>query len=79
MHLDVRLPIGLMFLIIGVILSIYGMVSSSELYQRSFNININLYCGIGMVIFAQVMLGMVWRASKKSSFEEKKAAIATKK
>jgi hypothetical protein len=64
MHLDVRLPIGLMFLVIGVILTIYGAASSSEIYQRSLNININLYCGIGLVVFGLVMLGMVWRASK---------------
>lgn len=36
MQLDVRLPMGLMFLIIGLILSVYGLVTWSDaaMYQR---------------------------------------------
>ena len=44
--LDVRLPIGIMFTLFGVIISIYGMVSDPAIYQRSLDININLWWGL---------------------------------
>lgn len=55
---DIRFPIGLMFSIIGLILSIYGIVTTSdtELYNRSSGININLYMGIFMLVFGLIML-----------------------
>lgn len=65
MHLDVRLPIGLMFLIIGVILSIYGLTTGPELYRRSLNINVNLLWGVVQMVFGAIMLYMVWHASRK--------------
>jgi hypothetical protein len=65
MHLDVRLPIGLMFLIIGVILSIYGLTTGPELYRRSLNINVNLLWGVVQTAFGAIMLYMAWRASRK--------------
>ncbi|HLN19662.1 MAG TPA: hypothetical protein VK213_01135 [Bacteroidales bacterium] len=47
-----------MFSIIGLILSIYGIVTTSdtELYNRSSGININLYMGIFMLVFGLIML-----------------------
>lgn len=67
MGLDIRLPIGLMFTIIGALMSIYGLVSGSnkELYERSLNININLVWGIFLLIFGAWMLFMAVRARKK--------------
>ena len=67
MGLDIRLPIGLMFTIIGALMSIYGLVSGSnkELYERSLNININLVWGIFLLLFGAWMLLMALRARKK--------------
>jgi hypothetical protein len=65
MHLDIRLPIGLMFFLIGVVMSVYGMTSGSEVYRRSLNINVNLLWGIVQIVFGLVMLYMVWRAAEK--------------
>lgn len=58
MQLDIRVPIGLMFGLLGLILSIYGLVTGSdaELYKRSLGININLWCGLTYLAFAGVML-----------------------
>lgn len=65
MHLDIRLPIGLMFSIIGIILTVYGAVSSPIVYQRSLNININLVWGLVLLLFGVVMLCIAWRAIDK--------------
>ena len=47
MGLDIRWPIGLMFSLIGLLLTIYGFATSgdAEMYQRSLDININLHLG----------------------------------
>ncbi len=58
MQLDIRLPIGLMFAVLGGILTIYGLVTGSNtaMYQKSLGININLWCGLLFLAFGAVML-----------------------
>ncbi|HYE73954.1 MAG TPA: hypothetical protein VEF04_11520 [Blastocatellia bacterium] len=58
MGLDIRLPIGLMFVIFGVLLAGYGLLTSgNEMYVRhSLGININLWWGLAMLAFGAVML-----------------------
>lgn len=55
---DIRIPIGFMFTILGIIISIFGVltVSNSEMYQRSLGININIIMGLSMLVFGLVML-----------------------
>jgi hypothetical protein len=76
MGLDIRWPIGLMFSLIGVMLVVYGVGTSSngELYSRSLNINVNLYWGLLLVVFGGFMLVMAWRESarQKQAGPEKK-------
>ena len=63
MHLDIRLPIGLMFSFLGVILTGYGLVtgSSASMYQKSLGININLWWGLLLLAFGAVMLVLASR------------------
>ena len=63
MGLDIKLPIGLMFSILGLMLTIYGLTTAGDgvMYARSLNVNINLYVGIGMLVFGGVMLLLVKR------------------
>ncbi len=63
MNLDIRLPIGLMFAMIGAILSAYGLLSDPAVYQRSLGININLWWGLVLFLFGAVMLLMARRAA----------------
>jgi hypothetical protein len=65
MSLDIRIPIGLMFGIIGAILTIFGRVSDPKIYDRSLGINVNLGWGCVLVLFAAFMLGMALRARKR--------------
>ncbi len=66
MGLDIRLPIGLMFLLVGALLTIYGVITggNAELYQCSLGININLWWGLVLLIFGLFMLWMARRANK---------------
>jgi hypothetical protein len=61
---DIRIPIGLMFTLLGVIITAYGIITGSdtEMYQKSLGMNINLIMGILMLIFGPVML---WFAKRK--------------
>lgn len=63
MGLDLRWPIGLMFSLIGVLLTGYGAMTSSdaELYKRSLDININLCWGVVLLVFGAAMLIMAWK------------------
>ena len=55
MGLDIRWPIGLMFTLIGVLLSIYGATIKSD-HAISLGININLIWGIVLLVFGVFML-----------------------
>jgi len=58
MGLDIRIPIGLIFTIFGLIISIYGLFTNSntEMYAKSLSININLIMGLLMLVFGTFML-----------------------
>jgi hypothetical protein len=57
MGLDIRLPIGLMFSLVGVLLVGYGLVSPKEFYDaHSLGINVNLIWGGVLVVFGALML-----------------------
>jgi hypothetical protein len=63
---DIRIPIGLMFSILGVLITVFGFVtmSNADMYQRSLNINVNIIMGILMLIFGAIMLYFSFRKKK---------------
>jgi hypothetical protein len=59
MDLDIRLPIGLLFLMLGVILGVFGVAADPAIYEaHSLGLNINLWWGAVMALFGLVMLGL---------------------
>jgi hypothetical protein len=56
MHLDIRLPIGMLFALLGLILAAYGLVADPAVYQRSLGYNLNLVWGLVLVAFGGLML-----------------------
>ena len=66
MKLDLRLPIGLMFSIIGVLLAVFGFASDPAIYQRSLGFNVNLWWGLVLIVFGLVMLWLVKRDTGRS-------------
>jgi hypothetical protein len=67
MNLDIKLPIGLMFLVLGIIITIHGIITmdNAELYARSLGFNVNLWTGILMIVFGGLMLGFSKRPKSK--------------
>jgi hypothetical protein len=59
MNLDVRTPAGALFLALGSLLAIYGLVSDPAIYTRSLGVNVNLGWGLSMVVFGGALL--LWR------------------
>ena len=64
MGLDIRLPIGFLFTIFGVLLIAFGALSDKAIYARSLGININLEWGVVMLLFGALMLFLGWRGTK---------------
>lgn len=58
MDMDIRIPIGLLFVILGLILALFGIftLNDTELYARSLGRNINLWTSLLMLIFGGLML-----------------------
>ncbi len=56
--MDIRFPIGLLFVILGFILAVFGLftMNDAELYARSLGRNINLWSGLLMLVFGGFML-----------------------
>lgn len=73
MGLDIRWPIGLMFSLIGVIMTVYGLVTGSkaEVYHRSLDINVNLIWGVVLLVFGGAMLMMAIAGKNKDKQEPK--------
>ncbi|MBW8780863.1 MAG: hypothetical protein JF599_03090 [Verrucomicrobia bacterium] len=57
MQLDVRIPMGWLFLCLGIILSVYGVVADPAIYAKhSLGQNVNLLWGSIFALFGVVML-----------------------
>jgi multisubunit Na+/H+ antiporter MnhG subunit len=61
MNFDLRLPLGLMFTLFGILLTGYGLVSAPDIYKKSLGLNINLGWGLVMLTFGVAMLVLAWR------------------
>jgi len=64
MGIDIRLPIGILFSLLGLILAAYGIFGDSSQYRQSLGVNINLAWGIVLLAFGLVMLLLGRRGSR---------------
>jgi hypothetical protein len=56
MGLDVRIPLGLMFLLTGGLMAVYGLFTrGSAIYEKSLGIDVNLIWGGLMLVFGLVL------------------------
>ena len=65
MGLDIRWPIGLMFTLIGALLTGYGAIKPAA--SISLGININLAWGLVLLVFGGAMLIGAWRGVKPTT------------
>jgi len=59
---DLRVPIGIFFALVGAILCATGLTVDYRAPLETANVN--LYCGVSMLIFGAVMLGLARRKSR---------------
>ena len=73
MGLDIRIPIGLMFTILGVLMAGYGLFGDKTIYARSLDININLIWGSVEIVFGALMLFFGVRGHRRDQAADKLA------
>jgi hypothetical protein len=59
---DIRRLIGGLFALYGVILTLLGLFGSHHIKHKADGINVDLWTGIGMLVFAVVMI--VWALTR---------------
>ena len=69
MGLDIRWPIGLMFSLIGVLLTGFGLINSAKSMTKisGQDVNINLFWGIVLLVFGVLMVFFAWKGGKKDN------------
>ncbi len=70
MGIDIRLPLGSLFSLLGIILFVYGALGDSSRYQQSLGVNVNLYWGIVLLAFGLLMLFLGRRGARSAAKEE---------
>ncbi len=65
MSLDLRIPIGLLFASMGVLLAGYGLFTGPDVYRQSLGINVNAWWGLVMLLFGAAMLALARRAARR--------------
>jgi hypothetical protein len=70
MGIDIRLPLGILFLLVGSVLVVYGAASDPSLYRQSLGINVNLYWGVVLLAFGALMYALSRRAARTEARTE---------
>jgi hypothetical protein len=67
MSLDIRIPIGLLFTLIGLLLAAFGAWGDKAIYVRSLGYNVNLEWGAVLLVFGVVMLFFGYRGNRREA------------
>ena len=60
--MDIRIPVGTIFTVYGVLLILYGLISSDvEARHLVFGVQVNIVAGIGMLVFGASFLYLARR------------------
>ncbi len=71
MGLDIRIPLGLLFLATGGLMTVYGLFTQgSAIYEKSLSIDINLIWGLVLLLFGLLMLLLTRTANRGNSHLE---------
>ena len=65
MGIDLRYPIGLLFVVFGLLLVLYGLFGGTAEYSRSLGIDVNLWWGLIMLLFGGLMFFAAYRKRGK--------------
>ena len=64
MNVDLRFPLGLLFVVFGAMLTLFGLFTDRATYERSLFINVNLWWGLVMLLFGALMFFAAWNKSR---------------
>jgi hypothetical protein len=64
---DLRRIIGGLFIVYGVLLAVLGLFDSQEEIDKAAGVNINLWAGLGMLVFGLLMIA--WALARPLSEE----------
>ena len=64
MKLDVRLPIGGMFALDGLVLTVFGLVADQADAVKKSGGNVTLLWGVVLLVFGGTMLGLALRGRR---------------
>lgn len=65
MRFDLRLALGILFLIFGAILLVQGVIAPSTVNVKSLGLNMNVRWGIVQLLFGTISLTLALRARAK--------------
>lgn len=74
MNVDLRIPMGMMFTLMGAVLMAFGLSTkgNQELYARSLGMNANLWVGVALLVFGLFMVILGRRGQAKIEAIKKK-------
>ena len=61
---DLRRPTGFLFSLLGLILLLYGMIHPEVRAPLDPGTNVNLWCGLALLLFGGCLLWLSFRAKK---------------
>ena len=64
--LDLRLPSGSFFVLLGVIVLVYGL-AVPDAHAALTEANVDLYCGASMLVFGGFLLLLAFRAARRGA------------
>jgi uncharacterized membrane protein HdeD (DUF308 family) len=59
---DLRRPTGFLFALLGLILALYGLFSPQVQAPLEPGVNVNLWCGLTLLVFGGCLLWLSFRA-----------------
>ncbi|MEJ2185724.1 MAG: hypothetical protein P8Z36_07260 [Gemmatimonadota bacterium] len=69
MGLDIRLPLGLLFTLLGAVLVIWGALANPAIYHRSLGYNVNVIWGAVLLAFGVLFVTVSRRKLKPPAGE----------
>jgi hypothetical protein len=79
MKLDIRIPVGLLFVVVGALLTAFGVMSDKALYSRSLDINVNLWWGATRLLFGAIMFALGRRSHRAAADTGASTSVAARK
>jgi len=75
MEIDLRIPLGMMFSMMGAVLSAFGLATRTrpDLYVKSLGINGDMWWGVVLLVFGIIVLNLGRRGQGRIELRKKLA------